>query len=452
MRTIAETLAAFQSRTLLPTALIEAGIARANDPVGEGARTFRVLDPALVRSQARAADATVLAGAFGPLTGVSISIKDLFDVRGEITAAGSTVLRDGNVVAAEDCPAVARLRAAGAVLFGRSNMVEFAFSGIGTNPHYGTPRCVWDRGLDGGTGRAPGGSSSGAGVSVADQFCVAALGTDTGGSVRIPAAFNGLVGFKPSAYRVPTQGVVPLSHSFDSIGPLAASVECCARIDGVLSAHTHAMPRVDLAQLRVLAPSNTVWTGLDPAVERASRAALERLRQAGVTVVEQPLAVLDDYFENLAKLLIVSPEALAWHRAHINASGMGYDPRVWQRMQLGANVPFAEYVQAQAWRRHWVERMHAAMQQYDAVVCPTVACVPPPLAPILRDDATYFSTNTRILRNTSWVNFADACALTIPCHIAGEAPVGLQLTGVHAADTRLLAIGVAIERVIRANA
>jgi aspartyl-tRNA(Asn)/glutamyl-tRNA(Gln) amidotransferase subunit A len=449
MRTIAQTLAAFQSRTLLPTAVAEAGLARASDPAGEGARTFRVLDAALVRSQARAADAAVLAGEVGPLTGVSISVKDLFDVRGEITAAGSTVMRDGNVIATEDCPAVARLRAAGAVLFGRSNMVEFAFSGIGTNPHYGTPRCVWDRAVDGGVGRAPGGSSSGAGVSVADQFCIAALGTDTGGSVRIPAAFNGLVGFKPSAYRVPTQGVVPLSHTFDSIGPLAASVTCCAQLDAVLSAQTLHMPRVDRAQLRLLAPTNTVWTGLDPAVERASRAALDRLRRAGVTVVEQALPVLDDYFENLAKLLIVSPEALAWHRAHINASGIGYDPRVWQRMQLGANVPFADYVQALAWRRHWVERMHAAMQSFDAVVCPTVACVPPPLAPILRDDATYFTTNTRILRNTSWVNFADACALSIPCHAMGDAPVGLQLTAVHAGDARLLAIGDALEQVIR---
>lgn len=381
-----------------------------------------------------------------PLEGITISIKDLFDVTGEVTSAGSTVLRS-RPPATADAPAVARLRAAGANIFGRTNMVEFAFSGVGINPHYGTPRSVWGRSTDGG-GRAPGGSSSGAAVSVADGMCVAALGTDTGGSVRIPAAFNGLVGFKPTAVRVPVLGGIPLSVTHDSVGPLARSVACCAALDAVLSGGQNLpLPLLDLRGARLLKPQALVWRELDSEVEFATLAAIEKLREAGAEVIEAPMPPLEELLTRAGSLL--AAEALDWHTANINVDGVGYDPRVWKRMQLGRDVTRGQYSAALAFRRFWIDRMNLALAGFDAVICPTLACIPPEIAPLIADEDLFFKTNTRILRNTSWVNFLDGCGLTLPVHAAGSAPVGLQLVGRHGADRNLLALGAACEAALR---
>lgn len=443
--TIADLHAAFVRGEDSPIALVERNIRAVEDSAGEGARTFLSLNRDGVRAAALASAAQV-STAPRLLEGITISIKDLFDVTGEVTGAGSTVLRS-RPAATLDAPVVARLRAAGAILFGRTNMVEFAYSGVGINPHYGTPRSVWGRTADGG-GRVPGGSSSGAGVSVADGMCVAALGTDTGGSVRIPAAFNGLVGFKPTAIRVPVLGCVPLSVTLDSIGPLAQTVACCAALDAVLSGEDHLpLPNVDLRGVRFLKPQALVWRELDPEVESAMLAAIETLRRAGAEVVEAPLLPLEELLARVSSTL--AAEALDWHTANINVDGVGYDPRVWKRMQLGRDVTRGEYSAGLAFRRFWIDRMNLALAGFDAVICPTVACIAPKIAPLIADDELFLKANARILRNASWVNFMDGCGLTLPCHAPGSAPVGLQLVGKHGADRALLALGAACEAALR---
>ena len=415
--------------------------ARVADPAGEGARAFLSLDQAAVKRAAEASQPRFALGNHRPLEGITISIKDLFDVKGEVTAAGSTVLRT-RPAATEDCPAVSRLRDAGAIIFGRNNMVEFAYSGVGINPHFGTPRNVWGRTADGG-GRAPGGSSSGGGVAVAEGMAVAALGSDTGGSVRLPAALNGVCGFKPTAVRVPVVGAIPLSVTHDSVGPIANSVACCSRIYAVLAGEIYTpSPVRTLRGVRLLKPNSLIWRELDPEVDASVNAAVERLRSAGAEIVEAPLAPLDELFGRPG---LVAAEALDWHAAHINMDGVGYDRRVWLRMQAGRDVTRGQYSAALAYRRFWIDRMNCALAGFDAVVCPTVACIAPEIAPLVADDELFFATNARILRNTAWVNFMDGCALTMPCHQPGDAPVGLQLVGRHGQDHAILALGMACE-------
>ena len=422
----------------------ESQLARALDPNGEGSRVFLSLNEEKIRAQARSSKSRFESNTARALEGITISIKDLFDVKDEVTSAGSNVLR-ARAPASEDAPAVARLREAGAIVFGRTNMTEFAFSGIGINPHYGTPRNVWGRKADG-TGRIPGGSSSGAGVSVVDDMCNAALGTDTGGSVRLPAALNGIVGFKPSAYRVPVLGSIPLSVAHDSVGPLARSVEDCARIDAVLGGEKFSMRDVDLRNVKLLKPQSIVWQDLDSEVEQATLAAIERLKAAGATIIEAPLAPLDEALSKASGA--VSAPAYDWHAEHINVKGVGYDPRVWKRMQLGESVTRQSQSQTIAYRRFWIDRMNMIFAEYDAVICPTVACIAPEIASIVDDDENFFLANSRVLRNTGWVNSLDGCAITLPCHARGGAPVGLQLVGAHARDAHVLALARAVEQAI----
>ncbi len=437
------------------TALVERNIDQVNDPKGEGSRAFLSLNAEAARFAAMQSQKRLNDGDARPLEGITVSIKDLFDVAGEVTGAGSTVLRS-RAAAMLDAPVVARLRGAGAIPFGRTNMVEFAFSGVGINPHFGTPRAAWGRTADGG-GRVPGGSSSGAGVSVADGMCVAALGTDTGGSVRIPAAFNGLVGFKPTAFRVPVLGAIPLSFLHDSVGPLATSVDCCARIDAVLADETYRpLQPPSLKTVRLLNPLGTLWSELDPEVELACQRAIETLRSKGATVVDARCDALEELFREASALpeqRIIGrlAETFDWHKAHVNVDGAGYDPRVWKRILLAADVTRAEMSQAIAFLRVWKHKMHDALSGFDAFVTPTVACIPPELAPLIASDDLFFKTNPRILRNTAWVNMMDGCALTLPCHKAGKAPVGLQLIGRHGADHAVLALGAACEAALGAR-
>jgi aspartyl-tRNA(Asn)/glutamyl-tRNA(Gln) amidotransferase subunit A len=227
MNTIAEAAAALASGRTTSRALVETALDRIADPAGEGARTFVRTYPTQARASADAIDALRRANrAPSPFAGIPVSLKDLLDVAGEPTPAGSVVLADAPLATAH-APVVQRLLAAGLIPVGRTNMTEFAFSGVGINPHYGTPRSPYGRQADG-SGRVPGGSSSGAAVSVSDHMAFAAIGTDTGGSCRIPAAFCGVVGYKPTQRRVPRDGVLPLSTTLDSIGPLARTVACCA--------------------------------------------------------------------------------------------------------------------------------------------------------------------------------------------------------------------------------
>jgi len=311
MQTVAKAVAALDGGGK-SRALIEEALARINDKSGEGARTFLKVHAEHALAAADFYDRLRASGAApSRFAGVPVSLKDLFDIRGDVTTAGSVALRDAPP-ANRDAPAVARLRAAGFVPIGRTNMTEFAFSGIGINPHYGTPASPCDRPA----ARIPGGSSSGAAVSVADGMAIGAIGTDTGGSCRIPAAFCGVVGFKPTAARVPTQGAFPLSTTLDSVGPLAATVACCAMLDCVLAAEPAMdLPSFPLEALRMAVPQTTVLDNLEPAVAQAFDRALSQLREKGARIVDIPLRELDELRAINAKGGIVTAESYARARA-----------------------------------------------------------------------------------------------------------------------------------------
>jgi aspartyl-tRNA(Asn)/glutamyl-tRNA(Gln) amidotransferase subunit A len=423
--------------------LCQDALERIADPAGEGARTFTETYAAQALAAADAADARLRAGGPAlPLAGLPVSIKDLFDVAGRTTRAASVVL-DGAPPARADAAIVARLRAAGAVIVGKTNMTEFAFSGLGINPHYGTPRAPYDRA----SGRVAGGSSSGAAVSVADGMAVAGIGTDTGGSVRIPAAFCGLVGFKPTARRVPLAGAYPLSFSLDSIGTMARSVACCAAVDAVLAdAPEFDLGPLPLRALRFLAPRNYVLDGADVAIMTAFAAALDALRSAGAAVEETSLPVLDRLPELQRNGGLPGAEAYWWHRALLAGNAAAYDPQIARRIQRGAAITAEDYIALQRERRTFVAAFAAQSAGYDALLWPTVAIEPPLLAPLLADDGNYARTNLLVLRNTSAVNVADGCALSLPLPTAG-APAGLMIVGRRGEDGQLLRIGATLESV-----
>jgi len=419
-------------------------LAAARDPSGEGARVYTELFEISALEHARQIDRRAASGAAPrPLEGLPISVKDLFDVEGSVTRAASVALPDA-VPAQADAPAVARLRAAGAIILGKTNMTEFAYSGLGLNPHFGTPLNPFERR----TQRIPGGSSSGAAVSVSDQMALAAIGSDTGGSIRIPAAFCGLVGWKPTASRVSRAGAYPLSTSFDSIGPIAADVAACARIDQVLSADaSRAEPRADLQGVRLAIPAKLLSADVDTAVAAAIARALTALSRAGATLVERPLPEIVDVPATGAGVVIVGSEAFAWHRKNIASHGSLYDPRVRARIERGAAFSAWEYLDALRCRAASIAAVNGALQGFDGWLMPTVPFIAPRIADLVEDDA-YVETNKLVLRNSSIVNFLDGCAVSLPCHAPGEPPVGLTCASLGGADARLLGIAAALERAL----
>jgi aspartyl-tRNA(Asn)/glutamyl-tRNA(Gln) amidotransferase subunit A len=423
-------------------ALVEAALARIADPAGEGARTFTKVYAEHARAAADAQDQLRKAGyAASPLAGLPVSVKDLFDVANERTLAGSKAL-DDRPPADRDAPIVARLRAAGAVLVGRTNMTEFAFSGVGINPHYGTPGNPYDR------QRIPGGSSAGAPVSVVDGCAVVAIGTDTGGSVRIPAALCGVVGLKPTARRIPREGATPLSTTLDSIGPLANSVACCAIADAVMAGEPPIAPHpVPVEALRLGVPQSLVLDDLGPEVASAFAEACTALSNAGARVVDLPLEELSEYPRLSARGLLVNSEAFAWHEELLGRRGNEYDPRVRSRIELGRDISAAAYIRLCAARADFIARVAARTLDFDALLMPTVAITAPPIAAFAQDE-DYFRLNGLILRNTSVINFLDRCAITLPIQPAGTAPVGLMVVGEHGADRRLLAIARGVEAML----
>jgi aspartyl-tRNA(Asn)/glutamyl-tRNA(Gln) amidotransferase subunit A len=426
-------------------ALVEECLARIEDPAGEGKRVFLKVHAEAARAAADFYDHLRGRGAApSPFAGIPVSIKDLFDIAGDVTTAGSTALRDA-APAREDAPSVARLRAAGFIPIGRSNMTEFAFSGLGINPHYHTPSSPYGRKA---APRIPGGSSSGAAVSVTEGMALGGLGTDTGGSCRIPAALCGIVGYKPTAYRVPTKGAFPLSTSLDSIGPLAATVECCAILDAVLAGEpVTQLAEFPLAGLRMAVPQTMVLDNLEPAVARAFDAALAALRKAGALIVDIPLRELNELQGINAKGGLSAAEAYAIHRPIIAKAEKLYDPRVLSRILRGREQDAADYIDLVAARADFVRRFAAISAPYDALVMPTTPVVAPPIADLAADEP-YRRINMLVLRNPSIANFVDGCAISLPCHRAGDAPVGLMLLGAHGADRRLLAVAAAIEKVV----
>lgn len=416
--------------------LVEECLARIADTSGEGARVFTKVEPEKAIAAAEYHDRMRHSGAaVSPFAGIPISIKDLFDVCGEVTTAGSVVLRD-SAPASRDAVSVARLRAAGFIPIGRTNMTEFAFSGLGLNPHYGTPLNPHDRGA----ARIPGGSSSGAAVSVTDGMAHGALGTDTGGSCRIPAALCGIVGFKPTARRVPLDGALPLSESLDSIGPLASSVSCCAVLDAILAGETALdVTPLPIGGLRLAIPQSVVLDGMDANVAASFERALETLANAGARISEIPLKELAELPQINRKGGFAAPEAYAFHRARIATDASSYDPRVLSRIVRGKEQEAADYIELQRLRTDFQRRVANIVAPYDALLMPTVPIVAPRLSELQQDEA-YTRINMLVLRNPAIINFLDGCAISLPCQRAGELPVGLMLAGTHGSDRRLLAI------------
>ncbi|NMJ42769.1 amidase [Roseomonas sp. JC162] len=448
MKTIAEAAAALGAGHTTAAALTEAALARIADPAGEGSRAFMTVHADTARASAAAMDALRAAGrAPSPFAGIPISIKDLYDEAGVTTRSGSVVLK-GAPRAKATAPSVQRLIRAGFVILGRTNMVEFAFSGLGVNPHYGTPKSPWDRA----TGRLPGGSSSGAGVAVADGMGFAGLGTDTGGSCRIPAALCGVVGWKPTARRVTIEGILPLSPSLDSAGPLARSVADCAIVDGFMAGEENPAPPkpVPLKGLRLGVPRGTFLTdGMDATVGAVFGRTLTRLSAAGAHVIEFDLPELAEIPVVNAGGGFAASESWAWHHRLIAEKGDAYDPRVVSRIRRGAQMTAADYIELVEARARINAAAAARTASFDAMVCPTVPLVPPRIADVA-EDADYARINLLLLRNTSVGNFLDRCSISIPCHAEGEAPVGLMLTGEHMGDARLFQVAAAVEAALAA--
>lgn len=375
-----------------------------------------------------------------PLAGIPVSVKDLFDVAGQVSTAGSTVLAGGPAAQA-DCPAVARLRAAGAVMAGRTNMVEFAFSGVGINPHYGTPANPADPLV----ARIPGGSSSGAAVSVASGAARVGLGSDTGGSIRIPAALCGIVGFKSTARLVPTTGAIPLSTSLDTVCALTTSVRDAITVHEVLAARSVQLAGRPLSAFRLAVVRTQMLDDLDITVSEAFDRSLQLLRQAGARIEDMALSEINELAGINAGGGLSAAESFAWHRALIGAHQAEYDPRVALRILRGARMSAADYIDLLATRKDWISRVQARLSGFDAVLSPTVPIVAPPIASVLNDDTEFFRVNGLLLRNTSVVNMLDGCAISLPCHAPGQLPVGLMLWHSALHDDAVLDLALRVE-------
>ena len=426
--------------------LLQAAMAVANSPACAHVYLRRFDAQALVAAQA--VDAARLAGApVPPLAGLAVSIKDLFDVAGHPTTAGSRSMADAPAAQA-DAPAVARLRAAGAALTGHTNLSEFAYSGVGINPYHGTPVNPVTAALNP-TPRAPGGSTSGGAVSVATGAAWAALGSDTGGSIRIPAALTGLVGFKNTQRLTPLAGAVPLSSTLDTACAITRSVRDAVLLHGLLAARNPRPLRRPLQALRLAVPQTVMLDGLDTDVALAFEATLATLRHAGARIEDLPLAPLGELAHLQAQGGFTAAESWAWHRGRLAQREADYDPRVAQRIRRGEAISAADYLDLLRQRSLWIARVEAEAAGFDALLSPTVPMVAPALAPLLASDKGFFAINGLLLRNPSAVNMLDGCALSMPCQAAGQMPVGLMVWGPAMSDDAVLGVSLAIESALR---
>jgi len=440
MQTIEQLQAELQAGRITSTGLVEQALDAIAAYREAGGAAYVHVDADAALQAAWASDAARRAGFVpSPLAGLPVSIKDLFDVRGEVTTAGSRALADA-APATQDAVAVGRLRAAGAILLGRTNMSEFAFSGLGLNPHYGTPRAPFD------DARVAGGSTSGGAVSVAQGMAVAALGTDTGGSIRIPSAFCGLTGFKPTAHRVSLQGGVPLSRTLDSAGPLARSVACCATLDAILSGESLDSRPASLQGLRLYVTRDFVLDNAAPEVAAAFEASLSRLAAQGAIIVPFEFPELHELPTLNGGGGFTAAEAWHWHRELLAAKAGDYDPRVAMRIRRGEQQSAADYLSLIDARARLMGAAARRLREADAWLMPTVAVLPPRVDDLQQDDA-FFAANALVLRNASAINFLDGCAATLP---TGQPGIGLAVCGLRGADARVLQVAGAIEPALRA--
>ncbi|MDB5508217.1 MAG: Amidase [Hyphomicrobiales bacterium] len=422
-------------------ALVDACLARIDESGGEGERVFLNVNRESARASARAMDALRGAGAApSRYAGIPVSIKDLFDLEGEVTRAGSKVLEEAEP-ATSDAVTVTRLRQVGFIVIGRTNMTEFAFSGVGINPHFGTPRGSWQRDKN----RVPGGSSSGAAIALTDGMAHVSLGTDTGGSCRIPAAFNGLVGYKPTARRIPLTGAFSLSTTLDSIGPIGRSVACCSAVDAVLARSQHEPLIARAARgLRIAVPNSYVMEDLDADVARAFEVALKRLAEAGAIIEHAAFPEIDAIPKANARGGFAAPEALATHRKLIEAHADLYDSRVLVRIERGHEQTAADYIDLMRTRAALIAKFEHHMRDYDVLAYPTVPVVPPPIS-AFDADTDFARLNMLILRNPAVINMLDGCSISVPMSRPPQAPSGLMLSLPGNRDNDLFAIAAGVE-------
>jgi aspartyl-tRNA(Asn)/glutamyl-tRNA(Gln) amidotransferase subunit A len=379
----------------------------------------------------------------GALHGVVITVKDNIDVAGETTMAGSVVCA-GEASALQDAPVLQRLRDAGAVVLGKTNMSEFAFSGVGINPHHGTPVNP----ADATHARLPGGSSSGAAVSVALRLAEVGIGTDTGGSIRIPAALCGLVGYKSTQARIPCTGVMELSRTLDTVGSITRSVRACLAVDAVLSQQPLPTDPANLSGLRFAVPQTLMMDDVDATVSHAFARTLQHISEAGAHVVEIPFQALGD----IAALSMpggFSPiESYAAHHARLERGAHQIDHRVVARMVLGKGISAQDYLELHNRRSTWIAAAQQTLEGFDAMLCPTVPTVAPLIEPLLKDDDAFFRVNRLLLRNPSAINYMDGCAWSLPCHESDELPVGLMVSSLGGRDAHLAQVALALENLI----
>lgn len=429
-----------------PVSLVEASLAAIKEH--EDPAIFTRVTKERARKEAEAASARLAAGRPASLLdGVPLAWKDLFDMAGEVTAAGSRILQNAPPAKA-DATVVQRLRDAGMVSLGRVNMTEFAYSGLGLNPHYGTPRNPVARDVV----RIPGGSSSGSGAVVAAGLVPISIGSDTGGSVRIPAAFNGLVGYKSSHGRYPMQGVFPLSTSLDTLGVLCHSVFDAALVDAAMCGGlAPSFPRRAPQGLHLIVPSNVVFDRAEPDVVAAFEATLERLAEVGVTSERRPVPQFDAFFElNATHGTLIAAEAYTLHAERLAGPEVAdFDQRIVQRLLTGKAMSAADLVQVRDTRASLVAEMAADLGPNCMLAYPTVAHVAPPLDPLLADDGLYVETNLLTLRNTMIGNFLNFCGVTLPCgRDRNGMPIGFLLSAAHGLDEAVLAAALAVEETV----
>lgn len=415
---------------------LEANLAR----IGDGAPVFTKLLTDTARAEADAADRRREAGLqLSAIDGTIVSVKDLLDVKGVTTWAGSSALK-GAAPAAQDAPSVARLRRAGAVIIGKTNMTEFAFSGIGLNATFGTPGNALDK------ARIPGGSSSGAAVSVAEGTSELTVGTDTGGSCRIPAAFNGITGMKPTHKTVPDEGCFPLAPSLDSIGPLAKDVAGCARLLSVLADRPFDLTDgTSPGRIRLGVARGGFLAEADPSVAKAYEAAIQRVTRLGIAV--EPVdfdALYKDMFA-IGPVPLVTVEAAAVHRDLLASKADAYDRRVAARIAIGVPCKAADYIIAMEKRRALIARLAVQLDGLDGFLAPTVPIEAPLIATMEADDDAFFTANRLILRNPAFGNLFDLCSISLPMPLGDRLSGGLMLSAVAGRDRQLLNLAKLIE-------
>ena len=446
-KTAAQLSVLIQSGALDPVALAEETFAaiRAN----EDQSIFVSLLEERALQEASASSKRIREGrSLGLLDGIPVAWKDLFDIAGIATTAGSAILKTAEP-ATRDADVVKALTGAGMVSIGRVNMSEFAFSGLGINPHYGTPENPASKDC----ARLPGGSSSGSGVVVAAGLVPVSIGSDTGGSVRIPAAFNGIVGYKATRGRYSMRGVYPLSKSLDSLGPLCRTVQDAVWIDAAMRGlGAPDIRRGSIEGLSLVVPETIVFDDAEEGVILAFETALKRLEKSGAKIRRQAFPAYAAIFELMAKNgPLVTAEAFAMHRERLaGPQAEGMDPRVVARARLGEKITVTGYIETLAARERLKAEFASSIAPRELVVSPTLPHVAPLTAPLLIDDELFVKTNARTLRNTLIGNFLDGCGVSIPCG-TGDAgmPVGLLISGLPDGDEHLLSAALAADEIIR---